>query len=104
MINKIEFEYKQKQDQTTCIIRVGDMPFTSLGLLSGQTELNAVEKAWFQEHEQAVIKACTDLSQKMKAMQADFQNHANCLAYQAAFNKWDKLLNNFCKDCKIQDS
>jgi hypothetical protein len=77
-----------------CIVTVGDVQFVNLGLEKGQTELNDIQKAWFDKNEDEVLTACLAVA-KEKPASPDY--------YKAV--KWKhRILDRFCKECKIVDT
>lgn len=86
MNTKLTFSYSDNYNPkdghyTVCKVLVGNTTFISLGLVTGQTVLNEKQKEWFEVNGDDVVNACEALS-----------------------NVRFKLLDKFCKDCKIKDT
>lgn len=97
---KLQFEYEQvnvpEGSWTVCKIGIKESLFTTLGLNEGQTELKPEQFAWFELHGDTVVEVLERFAK---------QNHMKDLeSYQAAIKASHKLLDKFCRDCKIKDT
>lgn len=94
---KLTFEYQEHtlhdgsrhsgKQHLVCTIGIAGCSFTSLGLSVGQQSLDAVQLAWLEAHGDEVVDACEATLKDNSTVGRKF-----------------KLLDRFCKDCKIKDS
>lgn len=89
-----------------CLIKSAEtnQQFVSLGLEDKQTELSEIQKSWLKQHEEEICMLCN-------ASHETYQNYAKNIKdddllnlYRRAIQRQHKLLDQFCKECKIVDS
>ena len=93
---------KDNHRHLVCSVRFDGIQFIFLGLELGQKELTTKQKSWLESHNAEIQLALKRRRQFQEGIYIDWENMTK--EQKEIVQKPLKLIDQFCRDCKIKDS